>query len=194
MDINILLFDAFETLDVFGPAQVLGEVEDFNLRFYSMSGGVIQSAHGVRMMTGPLDEVQPEGVLLLPGGRDVRPLMEDTAFLAQLYALAEEACCCLTVCTGSALLAKTGLLNMKKATTNKEAFEWAAENNADVDWQRSARWVVDGKFYTSSGISAGIDMALGFVADYLDMEQAYSIANRMEYIWNPDPADDPFAV
>ncbi|MFA9380811.1 MAG: DJ-1/PfpI family protein, partial [Acetanaerobacterium sp.] len=63
-----------------------------------------------------------------------------------------------------------------------------------VEWQRRARWVVDGKYYTSSGVSAGMDMTLGFVADYLDMEQAYTIANYLEYIWNPDCGDDPFAV
>ncbi len=194
MDINILLYDEFETLDAFGPAEILGEVEDFSLHYYSPSGGMVKSAHGVRVMTAPLAEIQPEGVLFIPGGYGARALMQDEAFLARLRALAEDACCCLTVCTGSALLAKTGVLDMKKATTNKQLFDWVAENNADVNWQRSARWVTDGKFYTSSGVTAGMDMTLGFIADSLDMDKAYQIAAYIEYVWNPDPGDDPFAV
>lgn len=74
---------------------------------------------------------------------------------------------CLTVCTGSALLAKTGLLNMKKATSNKKAFAWVKSVNNNVKWVEEARWVVDGKFYTSSGVSAGMDMVLGFIRDQL---------------------------
>lgn len=194
MDINILLFEGFETLDAFGPVQVLGKVEDFSLRFFSPDGGAVTSAQGVRVLTSALTEIEPEGVLFIPGGKGTRPLVQDTGFLARLGALAEDACCCLAVCTGSVLLAKTEVLDKRKATTNKSQLVWAKENAPNVDWQQCARWVTDGKFYTSSGISAGIDMALGFVADYLDMEQAYNIASAMEYIWNPDPADDPFAV
>ncbi len=194
MDINILLYDEFETLDAFGPTEILGEVEDFSLNFYSPNGGEVKSAHGVRVMTAPLAEIQSEGVLFIPGGYGARALMQDKAFLARLRALAEDACCCLTVCTGSALLAKTGVLDMKKATTNKQLFDWVAENNADVNWQRSARWVTDGKFYTSSGVTAGMDMTLGFVSDSVNMDKAYQIAAYIEYVWNPDPGDDPFAV
>ena len=63
-----------------------------------------------------------------------------------------------------------------------------------MNWQRSTRWVTDGKFYTSSGVTAGMDMTLGFIADSLDMDKAYQIAAYIEYVWNPDPGDDPFAV
>lgn len=101
---------------------------------------------------------------------------------------------CLSVCTGSALLAKTGLLNNKKATSNKKAFEWVKSINANVLWIEKARWVVDQKYYTSSGVSAGIDMVLGFVAERFGMIEAKKIAENIEYIWNSDPNNDPFAV
>lgn len=100
----------------------------------------------------------------------------------------------MTVCTGSALLACTDLLNNWKATSKKRSFEWMKSCNTAVDWQPSARWVIDGKYYTSSGISAGIDMALGFVSDVYGKESASQIAKRIEYIWNEDSKNDLFAV
>ncbi len=65
---------------------------------------------------------------------------------------------------------------------------------ANVDWQPHARWVVDGKFYTSSGVSAGMDMALALIASVLGPEKAQGVANYAEYRWINDPNDDPFAV
>lgn len=100
---------------------------------------------------------------------------------------------CLTVCTGAALLAKTNLLNGRKATSNKRAFEWVKSVNSNIEWVNRARWVADGKFYTSSGISAGIDMALGFVADRFSLERAIEIAQSIEYVWNSDKNNDLFA-
>lgn len=58
-----------------------------------------------------------------------------------------------------------------------------------VLWQRDARWTRDGKFYTAAGVSAGIDMALGFVADHFGRERALSMAESMEYGWNEKPED-----
>ena len=62
-----------------------------------------------------------------------------------------------------------------------------------MKWQRVARWVNDGKFYTSSGVSAGMDMALGFIADYYGESLAKEIANHTEYHWQSDPNIDDFA-
>lgn len=63
----------------------------------------------------------------------------------------------------------------------------------NVKWVKKARWVRTQNIYTSSGVSAGIDMALGFIADTYGLETAESIAKGIEYIWNPDNEDDKFA-
>lgn len=76
----------------------------------------------------------------------------------------------MTICTGSALLAKTGLLNDKYATSNKRSFERVKISFDQMKWTEKARWVVDGKYYTSSGVSAGIDMALVFISDIQGIE------------------------
>jgi len=61
----------------------------------------------------------------------------------------------LSVCTGSMSLAKSGVLNGKKATTNKSAWNTVVANGHNVTWMPSARWTQDGKVWTSSGVSAG---------------------------------------
>lgn len=101
----------------------------------------------------------------------------------------------LTVCTGSLLVAKTGLLNGRKATSNKKALPMVMKTVPQVNRQKKkARRVVDGRFYTSSGISAGMDMALGFIADRYGEEEAQRIAGFTEYRRIADPSDDPFAI
>lgn len=80
-----------------------------------------------------------------------------------------------------------------KATSNKKALEWVMSVSDQVDWIRHARWVRDGKFYTSSGVSAGMDMALGFVSDLYGVQKAEQIAGDIEYIWNRNQNADPFA-
>ena len=90
-------------------------------------------------------------------------------------------------------MACTGRLDSLKATSNKKSFEWVKQCRPAVKWQPVARWVKDGKFYTSSGVSAGMDMALGFIADYYGSDLAQDIANHTEYHWQKDPCVDNFA-
>lgn len=194
MKINILLFDNFETLDIFGPIEVLARQSGHSLGHYSLHGGVITSAQHTQIHTLPANEAEPTGVLVLPGGMGTRQLVNDPDFIAMIKRLAEASEYCLSICTGSALLAKAGVLNGKKATSNKKAFTWASSNSDQVDWQKKARWVVDDKYYTASGVSAGIDMSLGFIADLYGDVAARKIANDIEYIWNDDRENDPFAV
>ncbi len=193
MDVNILLFPDFETLDAFGPVEVLGSIEEYKLRYISVQGGTVTSRQGMRILTENAEETDPYGILLIPGGQGTRPLVNDRKFIEKLSDLALKSRYCLTVCTGSALLAKTGLLNNRKATSNKNAFEWVKSINTDVLWIEKARWVADQKYYTSSGVSAGIDMALGFVAERFGRNKAEKIAKHIEYIWSSDPNNDPFA-
>ncbi|WP_249226273.1 DJ-1/PfpI family protein [Entomohabitans teleogrylli] len=190
--IAVLLFDDFETLDAMGPAEVFGCVPDCRLRFISRSGGEVISSHGVTVVTEPAGVPRFEA-LLIPGGQGTRRLCADSEYLEWLQRQVGLARLCMTVCTGSALLAATPLLDGLRATSNKRAFDWVTSLNDRVLWQPRARWVRDGKFYTSSGISSGIDMALQAVADFRGREQALEIAERMEYLWNDDAQNDPFA-
>ena len=194
MKMQILLYDDFEALDVFGPVEVFSKCEDLEMCFCSMTGGPIRSTQGFAVQTEHIEFCSPADVLFLPGGMGARTLVEDLDFLKKLHHYTNLAAQCLSVCTGSALLAKCGVLNGKSATTNKRSYTWATSQSHEVHWIAKARWVVDGKFYTSSGVSAGTDMALGFISDTFGRKKAEEIAHRIEYIWNDDPNHDLFEV
>lgn len=194
-DFNILLFDDFETLDAFGPAEIIGRLTaSYTLDYFSSNGGIVTSRQKVQVHTRSLEEMPSGGVLLIPGGMGTRTLVTDEGFIRELTLAANSASYVLTVCTGSALLAKTGLLNNRQATSNKRAFDWVKSVNDAVAWVSHARWVVDGPYYTSSGVSAGMDMTLGFIADLFDPSTAQSTADSIEYIWNSNKDFDPFSV
>lgn len=134
-------------------------------------------------------------ILVIPGGRGRVEMQRDAAFLAFLRAKAERATYVLTVCTGSAILADTGFLDGRHATTNKLAFKEVAGKYPRVKWAPKARWVVDGNLWTSSGVTAGMDMGYAFVAATYGQQVADHLARYLEVSHHPSSADDdPFAV
>lgn len=196
MNCAIVLFNKFETLDVFGPVEILGRLpKEYDLKFYSLNGGIVKSSQNVEIKTLPFDDISTneEYLLLIPGGQGTRSLTNDIVYINRLKDIAKKAKYVLTVCTGSGVLAKTGLLKGIKATSNKIAFDWASSTDKDVQWVRKARWVNDDKYYSSSGVSAGMDMTLGFISDMHGIDTARDCAKQIEYIWNEDKENDPFA-
>ena len=193
MNVTAVLFEGFETLDMFGPVEMLGASGKFDIEFYSLEGGVVKSYQGVPVQTKPLAEAGDPQVLLLPGGMGVYAMLEDEAFIARLSQLAGQAEYVLLVCNGAFLYAKAGVLDGRRATTYKARIDRAEDLFPQVKWERNARWTVDGNRYVSSGVSAGTDMALGFIADVCGRACAEKTAAYAEYTWNADPANDPFA-
>jgi transcriptional regulator GlxA family with amidase domain len=194
--VGVLLFDQFELLDVFGPLEMLGMLdEDFAIRLVAEQARVVASAQGPLSVIDDLfADDRAYDVLLVPGGMGTRREVGNAALLDWLAGAAERAEIVASVCTGSALLAKAGLLDGRSATTNKNAFDWVMSQGPKVQWQRRARWVEDGKFFTSSGVSAGMDMALALIARLCGTERAHQVAHWAEYVWNADSANDPFAA
>jgi transcriptional regulator GlxA family with amidase domain len=193
--LGALIYPNFELLDLFGPLEMFGWLaSDFELTLVGPERGPIRSNMGVATVANiSLEERTGFDVLLVPGGWGRSIPVEIEALLPWLVESTNEAGCVLTVCTGSALLALTGLLDGHDATTNKALFHWVAEKRPEVRWQPKARWVKDGKFYTSSGVSAGIDMSLAAIAELLGVQKAEEVAVGCEYDWHRDPSWDPFA-
>lgn len=201
----LLLFPGYEILDAFGPLEFFSAVDRVVGSTLGYSVDVIGERKGLLEANGGpmfafvnhnideyLEQKKKIDLLLVPGGQGTRKLTQDPIFLENLKKLCLESKTIATICTGSHLLAKTGLLDGKKATSNKFAFPLALQNGPKVDWQAHARWVKDGDIFTSSGVAAGMDMALKVIERDFGLEAAESLAHRLEYIWNKDPNNDPF--
>jgi putative intracellular protease/amidase len=193
--VGVLLFDGFELLDVFGPLEMLGMLpEEFTIRLVSETASAVASTQGPRsVIDDHFADDRAYDLLLVPGGMGTRREVGNGVLLDWLTRTAERAQIVASVCTGSALLAKAGILDGRRATTNKRAFDWVAGQGPGVRWERKARWVEDGKFFTSSGVSAGTDMALALIARLCGIARAREVAHWAEYVWNEDSENDPFA-
>jgi transcriptional regulator GlxA family with amidase domain len=194
--IGIVLFDGFELLDVFGPVEILGQIRDrFRIDLIGQSAGPVTSAQGPQVLADhAYDDAPACDIVLVPGGIGTRRLVEDEAFLRWLSGWTSGARYVTSVCTGSGLLAAAGLLDGYRATSNKRAFGWASALGHDVEWVPQARWVEDRTRWTSSGVSAGMDMALALVERLCGEETALKAADAVEYDWHRDPSWDPFAA
>jgi transcriptional regulator GlxA family with amidase domain len=194
--VGAVLFEGVELLDFFGPLEMVGLLEDAaKITVVAEKIGAVKSSSGPRGMadatiagSGGFD------LLLIPGGIGTRKEMANPQFLAELKRLAEASQIVATVCTGSFLLARTGLLDGRKATSNKRVFQQVKTYAPKVEWIPKARWVEDGKYFTSSGVSAGMDMALAVIAKMCGRETSLQIASRAEYEWHEDSSWDPFAA
>ncbi|WP_202814652.1 DJ-1/PfpI family protein [Bradyrhizobium tropiciagri] len=193
--LGIIIFPGFETLDVFGPVQMWGRLPDYEVVMVSEHGGSVRSAQGIETVAAYSFANAPQfEIIMIPGGIGTRREVDNPAMLQFLQQQDRGTEWTTSVCTGSAVLAKAGILNGRNATSNKMGWKFATSQSSDVHWQGHARWVVDGKYVTSSGVSAGTDMALGLVEKLYGRSAAERAARGAEYSWNDDSTKDPFAI
>lgn len=194
-EIATVLFERFELLDVFGPLEIFGVAGRFDLTMLGPEAGPVPSAQGPSVVADvAYRDAARTDIVLVPGGIGTRRLVTDVAFLDWLAEWAARAQLVASVCTGSGVLAGAGLLDGYRATSNKRAFAWAREQGELVDWVPEARWVADRDRWTSSGVAAGIDMALALVAHLEGDELASTVADGVEHDWHRDSSWDPFAA
>ncbi len=192
--IGIILYEGFEVLDVYGPAEMWANVPEFDVVMIAEKAGPVKSAQGIATIADYSFSNAPDlDIVMVPGGIGTYTELLNENFLNYLQRVHAESEYTTSVCTGSALLAKAGILDGLRATSNKRVFYLAEEQSSKVDWVVDARWVEDGKVLTSSGVSAGIDMALGLVAKTHGIEAARMLASSLEYVWHEEAGDDPFA-
>lgn len=193
--IGAVIFPGFELLDLFGPLQMFGMLpEQFEIQLVSEHLGSVPSKQSVSAFADMTFAGAPQfEILFVPGGNGTRSEIGNSVVLDWIAQQSERAEYVLSVCTGSALLAKAGVLDGRRATTNKMAFQWVCDQGPNVDWVKEARWVEDDRFITSSGVSAGMDMALGAISIMHGQELAKKVANWCEYTWQQDKEADPFA-
>jgi transcriptional regulator GlxA family with amidase domain len=195
--IAAVLFPGFELLDVFGPLEAFGmaaEAGKCRLVTVAEHAGAVPSRQGPAAVAEfGFGDCPHLDLFLVPGGMGTRKEVNNQPMLEWLREREKSADLVMSVCTGAALLARAGVLDGRRATTNKFAFQWVVEQGPKVTWVPHARWVEDGHFATSAGVSAGIDMALAVIARRYGQDTADTIATRMEYDWHRDASWDPFA-
>ena len=190
--IGIVLFDGVEELDAIGPWEVLSywthkHPEDgWSVFTMSPTDGVVQCAKGLRVLADhTIADAPAVEVLLHPGGRGTRPLTRDATHLDWVRHQRATAPLLTSVCTGSLVYAAAGLLAGRPATTHWSDLEELAELDPTIKLRPEDRFVDDGDVITSSGVSAGIDMALHLVARLAGVDRAKQIRRGIQY--DPEP-------
>lgn len=196
LNIAAVVFPGFELLDLYGPLELWGLLRGrVSISIVAQEAGPVASSQGPRaVVDSMMAQVAGVDILLVPGGWGTRTEVKNEPFLELLRDLAARARFVTSVCTGSALLARAGVLDGRKATSNKLAFDWVVTQGPRVTWVRQARWVEDERYFTASGVSAGMDMALGLIQHIWGHDLSTQVAGWAEYHWNSDKAVDRFAT
>ncbi|NJN52435.1 MAG: DJ-1/PfpI family protein [Gammaproteobacteria bacterium] len=201
LEVGGLLYPGFEMLDLFGPLEMFSLLgpEQVAITTVAAQAAPTSAAVGSGPPCGPkvladfdFATAPRLDVLIIPGGFGTFPALEDAGLLDYLRRCATAGTVLASVCTGSAILAKAGVLDGRRATSNKQFFDLARRQGAKVNWIEAARWVDEGQFLTSSGVSAGMDMALALIARFFDEATAASISVSAEYTRHIDADTDPF--
>lgn len=192
--LGALVFPGFELLDLYGPLEMFGCIgPELEIVTVAEEAGPVASTPGPATVAQfGFKDCPALDLLLVPGGIGTRTQSRNPGMLDFLRARSGTAERTLSVCTGSGLLAAAGLLENRRATSNKLFFGFARSQGSNVDWVEEARWVEDLPFVTSSGVSAGTDMALAVIATLWGESVAQRIAIHTEYEWQSDPNRDPF--
>lgn len=178
----VLLFDGLQLMDVTGPLDVYAAANEYGAH-YAMStvspdGGPVTTTAGLRLMPDlSLDEVDfPVDTLVIPGRPDWWAAVSDTALVAGITRLADRSRTVASVCAGAFPLAATGLLDGRRAATHWRLAGDLAARYPKVEVDDDAIFVRDGRFITSAGISAGIDLTLSLVESDLGPDIARKAA------------------
>lgn len=186
MQIAILLYDRFTALDAVGPFEVLSRLPDSKAVFVAAQAGPVTTDNGMLSLVAEarLDQVPHPDIVVVPGGpgQSVEALMRGGPVHEWLRAVDEHTSVTTSVCTGSLILAAAGLLTGRRATSHWLALPLLADFGAEPVSQRV---VIDGKYMTAAGVSAGIDMALELAGRIAGRERAEAIQLMMEY--DPQP-------
>lgn len=189
MIIGIYIYDEAEVLDFSGPFEVFSTANRFGEHHWQVAligetGNPVKGRGGFYVQPHyAIESHPPIDLLIVVGGDHTQELLksnvinwiEQTASKAQYVA---------SVCTGSFLLAEAGLLTGLEVTTHWEDLADLAQRYPSLTVVPQKRWVDTGKFTTSGGISAGIDMSLYLISKLNSKELACQTAKQMEYQWN----------
>lgn len=183
--IGIYLYDGYQTLDAMGPYETLSQLSGVKVFFIAKQKGTVANQRGMKVLVDTaIDRVTKLDILVIPGGAGETFLQtQDTAVLNWIRRIDETTTYTTSVCTGAWILGATGLLKDKTATTNW----YRAEEMLNRYGARFSpgRWAHDGKYWTSAGVTAGIDMSLAIINDLMGEKYTQGVMLNLEY--DPHP-------
>lgn len=193
--IAIVVFPGAEELDFVGPWEVFTmlralEPESCTVFTVSEEGGEVRCAKGLRVVTDhSIADAPKADLILVPGGMGTRREVDNPRMVEYIRSAGSAAEIATSVCTGSFLLERAGLLKGKRGTTHWGSMDRLRDlGTVEVVEER---WVDEGQVVTSSGVSAGIDMSLYLVGRLWGPETARKVQKAMEYFPAPPYADVP---
>lgn len=183
--IGIFVYDGFNTLDAVGPYHVLSQLMGVKVFFVAKQKGMIRNQTGLKIQVDrSIDEVKQLDVLLIPGGAvETFQMTKDSAVLNWIREIDRSSIYTTSVCTGAWILGAAGVLKDKQATTNwYRAEEMLNRYGAHF---KEERWVKDGKYWTSAGVTAGLDMSLAIINNLMGEQYTQGVMLDLEY--DPKP-------
>lgn len=190
--IGIVIFDEVEVLDFCGPFEVFSVtggregLQPFEVFTVAEESRPITARGSLSVNPSYSFESCPRpDILLVPGGLGTRREMKNEKMLEWLKEQSSTSELILSVCSGSLLLGRAGLLDGLTATSHHAALDELRNVSPSISIDPSRRFIDNGRVITSAGISAGIDMSLYVVGRLLGSEQAMETARYMEYQWQP---------
>lgn len=182
--VAFLISEGAVIIDFCGPWEVFRDVmvpggQDHPFRLYTVSesSSAIRAGGGMQIVPDyTLTNAPAPKVIVIPAQSE-----PSAAMLEWIRKSSKNTDVTMSVCTGAFVLAKTGLLSGKSATTFHAAFGSFAMQFPDIHLKRGARFVEDGNLATAGGLSSGIDLALRVVERYYGREVAQKTAYNMEY-------------
>ena len=183
--IGILVYDGVNDLDMMGPRYVLGQAMGVKTRLIATKPGNIKTVMGVEIVPNTvIDSVSELDILIIPGGfKGTIEAAYDNELHDWIRRIDKTTKYTGAVCTGVWILGATGLLENKKASTN-----WYREEEFLTKYKAipaNQRYTQDGKYWTSAGVTAGMDMSLAIMKEIYGDKYAQGIMLDMEYDPNP---------
>lgn len=185
MKIAILIYNGITMLDAIGPYEVLSNIEGAEVFLVAKRKGEIKSDTGFVTLKAKYNfkDIKEADILLIPGSTIAFiNVMKDVKTLNWIKKIDATTQYTTSVCSGSIILAKTGLLSNLKATSHWKTMPLLKEYNVIPTKERVVK---DGKYITAAGVSAGIDMALVLCEELIGEDETKAIQLILEYDPNP---------
>jgi cyclohexyl-isocyanide hydratase len=182
MQVNMMILPEMVALDLIGPHEVLARVPGWTVDLVAADMNPVRSDKGMGILpTVTRETAKPSDILVVPGGSGADIAMLDSAWLDFTRTHAAQAKYVFGICTGAFVLGAAGLLKGRRAGAHWQARDLLSQFGAIPSDERI---VIDGTYYTSGGVTSGIDAALRVVGDIEGEDRARMVQLALEY----DPA------